>query len=191
MWGFGQDRVSSSLHHRDRHPVIPVPHQQDQRVAQPPRVSTGWHADLVPEHHELIRPAQPEDAERVWPLVREFATSFIPERTAFDATWQQAVVAADTLVLVAETVDGDIIGYLLANSHRTFFANGPVAWVEELMVEHSRRRSGVGRRLMEHAQDWARSADAAYLALASRRAGHFYLALGYEDSAVFYKHTLR
>jgi len=31
---------------------------------------------------------------------------------------------------------------------------------------------------------------AAYLALASRRAGLFYLALGYEDSAVFYKKAL-
>jgi GNAT superfamily N-acetyltransferase len=145
----------------------------------------------VPEHHELIRPARPEDAEGVWPLVREFATSFTPERTAFDATWQQTLAATHTLVLVAETVDGDIIGYLLGNSHRTFFANGPVAWIEELMVEPGHRRSGVGRRLMEHAEDWARSHDAAYIALASRRAGHFYLALGYEDSAVFYKHTLR
>ncbi|RSM37640.1 N-acetyltransferase [Amycolatopsis balhimycina DSM 5908] len=145
----------------------------------------------MPAHHELIRPAQPEDAERVWPLVREFATSFTPERTAFDPAWQQAVVAAHTLVLVAETGDGDIIGYLLGNSHQTFFANGSVAWVEELMVERGHRRSGVGRRLMEHAEDWARSIDAAYLALASRRAGHFYLALGYEDSAVFYKNTLR
>ncbi|MCP2241465.1 GNAT family N-acetyltransferase [Lentzea aerocolonigenes] len=139
--------------------------------------------------HELIRPARPEDAEGVWPLVQDFATSFTPERTAFDMTWHEAVAAAGTLVLVAET-DG-IIGYLLGNSHRTFFANGPVAWVEELMVERSHRRSGVGRRLMDHAADWARSIDAAYVALASQRAGAFYLALGYEDSAVFYQRTLR
>jgi GNAT superfamily N-acetyltransferase len=101
------------------------------------------------------------------------------------------MVSAHTLLLVAETVDCDIIGYLLGNSHQTFFANGPVAWVEELMVEPSHRRTGVGRRLMEHAENWARSTGAAYLALASRRAGPFYLALGYEDSAVFYKNTLR
>ncbi|GAA1661347.1 hypothetical protein GCM10009744_63860 [Kribbella alba] len=37
---------------------------------------------------------------------------------------------------------------------------------------------------------WAQSIGAAYLALASRRAGPFYLALDYEDSAVFYKKTL-
>jgi hypothetical protein len=43
---------------------------------------------------------------------------------------------------------------------------------------------------MEHAEQWARSTGAAYLALASRRAGPFYLAVDYEDLAVFYKKTL-
>ena len=145
----------------------------------------------MPKSQELIRPARPDDAERVWPLVREFATSFTPERTAFDTTYQQLMASADTLLLVAESLDGDVVGYVLGTSHPTFFANGPVAWVEELMVEPHHRRSGIGRQLMEQAEAWARSTGAAYLALATRRAGPFYLALGYEDSAVFYKRTLR
>lgn len=82
------------------------------------------------------------------------------------------------------------MGYLLGHSHLTFLANGPVAWVEEVMVDQGSRRSGIGRRLMEHAEDWARAIGAAYLALASRRAGPFYTALDYEDSAVFFKKTL-
>lgn len=126
----------------------------------------------------------------MWLLARDFATSFVPERAAFDATWEQLVAAPDTLLLVAEAGVHGVVGYLLANSHSTFLANGPVAWVEEVMVEQGVRRSGVGRRLMEHAEQWARSIGAAYLALASRRAGPFYLALDYEDSAVFYKKTL-
>jgi hypothetical protein len=43
---------------------------------------------------------------------------------------------------------------------------------------------------MGYAERWARASGAAYLALASRRAGPFYLALGYEDSAVFFRKTL-
>jgi len=144
----------------------------------------------VPDHQEAVRPARPEDGDRVWLLARDFATSFVPERAAFDATWEQLVAAPDTLLLVAEAGVHGVVGYLLANSHSTFLANGPVAWVEEVMVEQGVRRSGVGRRLMEHAEQWARSIGAAYLALASRRAGPFYLALDYEDSAVFYKKTL-
>ena len=138
----------------------------------------------------VIRPARLEDGEQVWPLAQAFATSFTPERTAFDATWKQLVDVPGTLLLVAETADDEIVGYLLGNSHLTFLANGPVAWVEELMVAESQRQSGIGRLLMEHAEQWAASTGAAYLALASRRAGPFYLALGYEDSAVFFKKTL-
>jgi GNAT superfamily N-acetyltransferase len=144
---------------------------------------------FVSDPSVVIRPARLEDGERVWPLAQAFATSFTPERSAFDATWKQLVDIPDTL-LVAETAEGAIVDYLLGNSHLTFLANGPVAWVEEVMVDANLRKSGIGRLLMEQAERWAESTGAAYLALASRRAGPFYLALGYEDSAVFFKKTL-
>jgi GNAT superfamily N-acetyltransferase len=144
----------------------------------------------VPDNQALIRPARFDDDEHVWPLARDFATSFRPQRAAFDAAWAQLVDAPDTLLLVAEIPEGGIVGYLLGNSHLTFLANGPVAWVEEVMVDGQTRHSGIGRRLMEEAEKWAQSIGAAYIALASRRAGPFYLALDYEDSAVFYKKTL-
>jgi GNAT superfamily N-acetyltransferase len=144
----------------------------------------------VPDQHVLIRAARHEDSERVWPLAQAFATSFTPERAVFDATWAQLIGTPRTLLLVADAAEGGIVGYLLGNSHLTLFANGPVAWVEELMVDEHHRRSGVGRQLIEHAEEWARTIGAAYLALASRRAGPFYLALGYEDSAAYYKKTL-
>lgn len=139
---------------------------------------------------DVIRSARPADRDSVWPLARDFATSYTLDRSAFDATWERLVVAPDTLLVVAEVAEDDVVGYLSANLHWTFLANGPVAWVEEVMVEQAHRRSGVGRHLVDHAEEWARSAGAGYLALASRRAGLFYLALGYEDSATFFKKTL-
>ncbi len=84
-----------------------------------------------------------------------------------------------------------IVGYILAYSHLTFLASGPVAWVEELMVASSRRRSGLGSELMAATEEWARdTVHAPYIALASRRAGDFYRAIGYDDSAVFFKKSL-
>lgn len=144
----------------------------------------------VPDNQGLIRPARLGDGEQVWLLAREFATSFKPERATFDDAWPQLVDAPGTVLLVAETSERRVVGYLLGNIHLTFLANGPVAWVEEVMVEEHMRQSGIGRQLMDQAESWARSRGAAYVALASRRAGDFYLALGYEDSATVFKKTL-
>lgn len=126
----------------------------------------------------------------VWPLARDFATSFRPEPRAFHHSFDELVGADGTLLLVAELDQSEIIGYLLASHHGTFLANGPVAWVEEVMVDERFRRQGVGRALMEEAERWSRAVPASYVALASRRAGEFYAALGYEPSATFYRKTL-
>ena len=40
------------------------------------------------------------------------------------------------------------LGYLLGFRHLTFYANGPVGWVEEMIVRHQDRGQGIGRVLM-------------------------------------------
>ena len=151
---------------------------------------TRKNAVMSEGQHVVIRPARLADREAVWPLARDFATSFLPIRSAFETAFVDILGADDGLLLVAET-DERLVGYLLATSHLTFLANGRVAWVEEVMVEADMRRARVGSALMEHAERWATDIDAAYLALASRRAGGFYLALGYEDSATFFKKSAK
>jgi len=44
---------------------------------------------------------------------------------------------------------------------------------------------------MEAAERWSSSAGAAYLALATRRATSFYRALGYQDSATYFRKMLQ
>ncbi|MBT2514971.1 GNAT family N-acetyltransferase [Arthrobacter sp. ISL-30] len=136
-----------------------------------------------------VRRAVAEDMEGVWPLARDFATSFRPERELFERTFRALLGSPNALVLVAHLQEG-ICAYLLAHTHETFLANGPVAWVEEVMVDGQYRREGIGRALMTEAERWGREQGASYTSLASRRAGAFYLQLGYEDSAAFYKKTL-
>jgi GNAT superfamily N-acetyltransferase len=135
-----------------------------------------------------IRPARPEDAEQLWPLVEDFAFSYRAERSAFDRSFRELVERPDTLVLVALHA-GTVIGYLVASYHGTLFANGPVAWIEELMVSESFRRRGVATNLMSSAEAWAGSVPTASIALASRRAGAFYLGIGYEESATYFRKT--
>ncbi len=136
-----------------------------------------------------IRTAVAEDHTQLLPLARALATSYEVEAIAFTRALKAQLAAPTSLVLVAEELP-DIVGYALAQLHHTFHANGPVVWVEEIMVEAPHRGAGVGRALMNQIQDWGESRGAAYVALATRRAASFYEALGYEPSATYFKRAL-
>lgn len=133
-----------------------------------------------------LRRARLTDEPGVWALVERFATSYVPRRERFAHVYAEVLRDPGMLAFVAVN-RAAVIGYLLANRHPTFFANGPVVWVEEVMVDEAMRRRGVGRSLMEAAEAWAGEHDAAYVALATRRASGFYAALGYEESAAFHR----
>ena len=83
-----------------------------------------------------------------------------------------------------------MLGYLLGFDHYALFANGRVSWVEEIMVREDRRRQRIGERLMEHFEQWARSRESKLVALGTRRAASFYLALDYEESATYFRKLL-
>ena len=55
------------------------------------------------------------------------------------------------------------------------------------MVDAAHRGAGVGRALMRRPRTGPGASGAAYVALATRRAAGFYAALGYEESASYYK----
>jgi GNAT superfamily N-acetyltransferase len=57
------------------------------------------------------------------------------------------------------------------------------------MVNPSSRHRGVATELMSAAEEWARTIPTGYIALASRRAGDFYLGIGYEESATYFRKT--
>ena len=137
-----------------------------------------------------VRPAVVDDVDAVWPLARDLATSYVVDRDTY-ATIFPGLVAEPSVLLLVATEDGAVVGYLLGQRHVTFHAGGPVLWVEEVMVDPDRRCNGVGRALLEAAEDLARTSRAAYVALATRRAADFYAALGYEESAAYVKKALR
>ena len=136
-----------------------------------------------------IRRATSADLEGVFELAQDFATSFRPEIEAFTASFRLLIAKDDALLLVVEERD-QLVGYLLGFDHYALFANGRVSWVEEIMVLDASRRQGHGRALMEHFEQWARSRGSKLVALATRRASAFYLALEYEESASYFRKLL-
>lgn len=133
-----------------------------------------------------IRVATAEDKSAIFSLARQFATSFVVDADAFAQAFAALVTAPDACLLVAET-NAETVGYLLGFDHYAFYANGRVAWVEEIMVSERYRRQGIGQAMMAEFERWAATRGARLVALATRRAAAFYLATGYEESAVYFR----
>ena len=137
----------------------------------------------------LIRAATGHDADALFLLAKSFATSFAVEKSAFHSSFSLLLSNPSACLRVAE-VKGNLVGYVLGFEHPTFYANGRVAWVEEIMVEESLRQKGLGRQLMEAFTEWACLRECRLIALATRRAAPFYRALGYEESATYFRRLL-
>jgi GNAT superfamily N-acetyltransferase len=137
----------------------------------------------------VVRRASLSDTEAILELATAFATSFSVDSLAFAKNFTTLLSQPDAALLVAE-VDARVVGYILGFVHPTLYANGMVAWVEEIMVASNCRRHGIGRSLMEAFEQWAADHQAGLVALATRRAADFYMALGYAESATYFRKLL-
>jgi GNAT superfamily N-acetyltransferase len=136
-----------------------------------------------------VRPASLIDADQVAGLAAELAQSFPFDRAAFDRSYP-AVLSDDQASLLVAAGEGGCLGYVLGFAHPAFYASGPVAWVEEILVREEHRRRRVGEDLMAAFGQWAAGRGCRLVALATRRAAPFYRAIGYEESAVYLRKIL-
>ena len=83
-----------------------------------------------------------------------------------------------------------MIGYLAGYAHRTFYASGSIAWVDEIWVEPEYRGRGTGRELMDAFESWASRRGCVQAALATRGAAPFFKKIGYTSSAAYFKKRL-
>lgn len=137
----------------------------------------------------MIRKAKKQDLNSLFELVKVFATSFEPQIEPFTRSFEQILADNNAYAFVAEE-DYKIIGYALGFIHSTFFANGNIAWLEEIMVDEKFRRTGIGTALVRTFEQAAISVECRLIALATRRADDFYLSIGYEKSATYFRKIL-
>ena len=137
-----------------------------------------------------VRAATAGDAAAVAGLAAELALSFAFDGAAFRVSYP-ALLADEGACLLLAVAGQEAAGYLLGFTHLTFYANGPVGWVEEVAVRGADRGRGAGRALMGEFERRAAARGCALVALATRRAAPFYRALGYEESAVYFRKVLR
>ncbi|HTU35430.1 MAG TPA: GNAT family N-acetyltransferase [Candidatus Acidoferrum sp.] len=91
--------------------------------------------------------------------------------------------SADHAVFVAETGDGEIVGWIGVFAYRCVEADAR-AEISGLVVDEHSRSLGIGRRLLERAEQWTREEGYATVGVRSNvirdRAHAFYERLGYE-----------
>ena len=133
-------------------------------------------------HVITIRPAVPADAAALAALAGQFGYPTTDEEARRRLTLLARL--PDDVVWVAETPGHEVIGWLHASRTVTLVADVAVE-VRGLVVDEGHRSQGVGARLMEAAEAWARTFGARSVNLRSNvlrgEAHRFYERLGYEE----------
>jgi GNAT superfamily N-acetyltransferase len=121
-----------------------------------------------------VRIRQARDGEE-GPILEAYEWLFDPpgrRPAGWDAERARAVLAGaldspDSVVLVAEGDDGELVGFCTAYMTLESVRFGRRCWVEELAVHPERRSEGIGARLLADARAWAAQRGATHLKLDS------------------------
>ena len=133
-----------------------------------------------------IRPAAASDSRPLFELVRAFPTPTPPSLDQFSMALHTKLPDPSSSLFVAEH-EGRLVGYVSGYCHPTFYASGPTAWVDELLVSEPLRGTGIGRQLMDAFELWAQARRCVMVSLATRSAAAFYEHRGYSSQAGYYK----
>ncbi len=147
-------------------------------------------ADISRANETMIRDAQLGDADRVFVLLKQLASTYAPDRAAFDESFAFLVADDSTSVfLVVHDSAGLVLGYVLTTVSPLLHTNGRSAQLQELVVDDEHRATGIGTALIEAVERICRERDVKQLTVASRRSADFYERLGYHSTADFLKRT--
>lgn len=128
-----------------------------------------------------IRSPEPRDYARMAELAGQLSYKSTADEIALRLSGMRG--SPDHAVFVAETADGGIAGWIGVFIFRCVEANAR-AEISGLVVDERMRSLGIGRRLLERAEKWAREKGCAAVGLRSNvireRAHTFYERLGYE-----------
>jgi N-acetylglutamate synthase-like GNAT family acetyltransferase len=136
-----------------------------------------------------IRLARESDADAVFTLLNELDVSYLPDRDAFDVTFDAFAAGESSALLLVAEIDGAVRGYALTTISRLLYTNGSSAQLQELVVESSAQGSGIGSLLVESTERECRARGVRQLTVASRRASGFYERLGYGSTADYLKRS--
>lgn len=146
----------------------------------------------------ILRRANADDSSFIRSLSERFARVGTPgwrdpaKMERFHQRSGEEVCAAigdpASLVLVAQARDGTLLGFLYVIAGTDFFTNEPQGYIADVAVSAEAEGRGIGRKLMEQAEVWAREQGFRLLALdvfaLNSHARAFYQRLGYVEETL-------
>ncbi len=129
-----------------------------------------------------IRLARCEDSARIAELATQLGYASNADEIA--RRLEQIQLSNESSVFVAELAQGEIAGWIGMFVFRSI-ADEPRVEISGLVVDGKRRSRGIGEKLLERAEQWAREKGCRAIGLRCNvireRAHAFYLLHGYED----------
>ncbi len=129
------------------------------------------------------------DASALVELILRFPTPTPATPAVLRRIFSHKLLDPCSYLLVAEE-ESSLVGFVSGYRHAAFYAGGDTAWVDEILVEESRRGRDIGRLLMHVFEERAAADGCKLVSLATAGAGSFYSKLGYETKAGYYKKYL-
>ena len=138
-----------------------------------------------------IRACTPEDSAAVSTLLGELGYT-VSIRQATEQVTELGKTGADPIFLAL--ADGQILGLLALHLSRMLQYPSPIVRVTALVVDRRARRRGVGKLLMQHAEQVGSAAGCEFVELTSamdRAEAHaFYRNIGYEPNSLRFRKPL-
>jgi GNAT superfamily N-acetyltransferase len=143
-----------------------------------------------------VRSAEPRDFDAVTVLLEALGRKEVTDETRDRCREIYAAQVSDPTAdhLVAEDEDGEIVGFCSLHFRNRLNHPTPQAWVPDLVVVERLRRTGVGKALLQHAEQRAIERGCWEITLESahhrREAHRFYADFGMRDAGLFFRKLL-
>ncbi|HEY1430576.1 MAG TPA: GNAT family N-acetyltransferase [Stellaceae bacterium] len=138
-----------------------------------------------------IRPCTSDDGVAVSTLLGELGYA-VSIRQATEQVVELSKTRADPIFLAL--ADGQVLGLLALHLCRMLQYASPIVRVTALVVDQRARHRGVGKLLMEHAEQMGSAAGCEFVELTSamdRAEAHaFYLSIGYKPNSLRFRKSL-
>ncbi len=141
----------------------------------------------------MLRPCRASDLDAIVPLLQQLWPETELDRGKLSVVFARGLSSDDQHFFCADRA-GAILAFCSLSFRNSIKRQGPLAFIEELVVDESMRGQGLGGRMLDHAIAMARERGCPVIELESgshrEEAHRFYLERGFEHRALYFSRPL-